>query len=127
MAAPLVVAVPAILSALWSGLVICFKWLIDHAHVAKVAITCILIITSFWAGIKIYTQLVHLLDLHISNLGTNLPHGVNGALDILSKANYCLPVSEMLSLLAVYVTCWGSCMLIRFMLSMYRTVPFKNT
>ncbi len=126
MAAPLVVAVPAILSALWTGLVICCKWLVDHAHIAKIVTVCILISTSFWMGRKIYVALVSFLNTQLRSMANSVPHGVSSSLDILAKANYCLPVSEMLALLSVYVSCWGLCMTLRFVLSMYRSVPFKN-
>ena len=126
MAAPAALAIPALLSALWTGLVVCFKWLIDHAHIAKVTVVCIIITSSFWMGVKIYTQFVALLNARLSSLSSSVPSGVSVSLDILAKANYCLPVSEMLALLAVYISCWGLCMGLRFMISMYRNVPFKS-
>ena len=127
MAAPLVVALPAIFSALWAGLVICFKWVIEHAHIAKIITVCLLIMVSFRVGRLVYLFIFQQLSSNVSSLNQALPHGAQGVLDILSKANYALPVSETLALLAVYVSCWSFCAAIRYGISLYRIIPFKST
>ena len=126
MAAPLVALLPAILSALWAGLVVCFKWLIDHAHVIKIVGVCILITAAFKLGRFAYSALVDTVDSYLGDIAANAPQGRAAAFSVLAKANYCLPVSETFALLLVYVTFASLCLGLKFVIAGYKAIPFKS-
>lgn len=126
MALPAVALVPAILSAIWTGLVAIVKWCVDHYHIVKIVIVCTLVITAFWLGVKVYSYLIETLTGYFSDLSAASPSGVQGTAAILAKANYVLPVSEMFALLAVYITFASLCLSVKFVLMGYKAIPFKN-
>lgn len=123
MAAPLI-AIPALVSALITALGVCAKWIIEHTHIVKIVIVCGLLITAFESGLKAYTWLFQ----HFQNFLKSLD-GFNaggGNLSLLAKVNYCIPLSEMLSLLAVYITFASMCLSFKGVLCLYRAIPFKS-
>lgn len=126
MAAPIVALIPAILTAIWAGLVTVVKWCIDHYHIVKIVIVCSLITAAFWLGVKVYSALMSTLQEYFSEIAAASPSGTSGTVDILAKANYVLPVSEMLALLVVYVTFASLCLSVKFILMGYKAIPFKN-
>lgn len=127
MAAPLVFAVPAILSALWSGLLVLGKWFLTHAHVTKIVVVCLLIISAFYAGRVMHGFVMSQISSIIESINETQSGGFSTSLALLAKANYCLPLSEMLGLLGAYVLLAGQCMTLKFIISMWRSTPFKAT
>lgn len=123
MAAPLI-AIPALVSALITALGVCAKWIIEHTHIVKIVIVCGLLITAFESGLKAYTWLFQ----HFQNFLKSLDsfHAGGGNLSLLAKVNYCIPLSEMLSLLAVYITFAAMCLSFKGVLCLYRAIPFKS-
>lgn len=128
MAAPLIVALPAIFSALWSGLLVLGKWFLEHAHITKIIIVCLLIIAAFTTGRITYGWVMDAIGSALENVaeGADSVRSSGYTLDILAKANYCLPVSEMLGLLSAYVFLAGYCLLLKCLISFWRSVPFKS-
>ena len=127
MAAPLVALLPAFLSALWAGLVVCFRWLIEHAHIAKIVLVCLLIIAAFRVGLFAHGWVMDSVTdylMHIEEIApTSSPSPV---VSFLAKANYCLPISEMFALLSVYISFCGFCLGIKFLIASYKAIPFKS-
>lgn len=126
MAGPVVVALPAFLSALWVGLVACFKWLIDHAHIVKIVGVCILITAAFKVGLMAYTWICGAVGEHLQAIRDSAPTAVNTTFSLLAKVNYCVPVSETFALLAVYVSFAGLCLGLKFAIASYKAIPFKQ-
>lgn len=124
MAAPLI-AIPALVSALITALGVCAKWIIEHTHIVKIVIVCGLLITAFESGLKAYTWLFQHFQNFLTSLGS-FPAGGGGNLSLLAKVNYCIPLSEMLSLLAVYITFASMCLSFKGVLCLYRAIPFKS-
>lgn len=127
MAAPaLIVAIPAIFSALWSGLLILGKWLLEHAHITKVIVVCMLIIAAFATGRVMHGWVMNAIDGFVTNISETQSGAPSMSLQILAKANYCLPISEMLGLLGNYVLLAGYCLSLKGIISMWRSTPFKS-
>lgn len=126
MAAPLFLALPAIFSALWAGLIAIFRWALEHAHIVKFVIVSVIIIVAFRLGVWAYSWVVGQFNQYIETIDSHLPNGVSVSIDLLAKVNYCLPVSEALGLLSVFITLCGSCLALRGLLLAYRSIPFKG-
>ena len=126
MAAPLFVALPAIFTALWGGLVACFRWLIAHAHIAKIVGICLLIAGAFKVGRLAYVALCSAVSSYLLRISQSTPSGVSATASFLAKANYCLPISELFALLAVYVSFCGFCLALKFAIASYKAIPFKS-
>lgn len=127
MAFPVVALIPAIGAALWSGLVTCFKWCVDHYHIVKIIIVCTLICTAFYLGRKAYIYFTGLLSQYMSDISAASPQGASfSGASLLAKANYVLPVSEMFALLGVYIVFAGLCLSLKFIIAGYKALPFKS-
>ncbi len=127
MAFPVVAALPAFLAALWSGLVVCFRWLVDHFHVVKIVGVCALIAGAFKVGILAYRTLVDNVSMWINELVNNVPNNnVSVVFSYLAKANYVLPLSEMFGLLSVYASFAAACLVIKGLIASYKAIPFKS-
>ena len=126
MSNPLFVSLPAIFAAFWSGIVAIVKWALEHAHTIKIAIVCFLVIAAFKLGHIVYSFFMQQLESYSQSINDSVPSGFSYSLALLAKANYCLPVSEMLLLLSTYAVLAGLCISLRFFISLYRSVPFKS-
>lgn len=127
MAAPLLVlSLPAIFTALWTGIVAIVKWALEHAHIVKIVVVCLLIVSAFKMGTFMFNTLMTLLENYSSSISNSYPSAVSASLEIMAKANYCLPLTEALVFLSIYVTLAGLCIGLRFTISLYRSIPFKS-
>lgn len=127
MALPAVALIPAILTAIWSGLVAVVRWCVDHYHIVKIVFVCTLITAAFYLGRKVYLALVSALQSYFTEMTNNSVVAPAYTGSLLAKANYVLPVSEMFALLTVYLVFAGLCLSVRFILAGYKAIPFKNS
>ena len=123
---PVVAWIPAVLGAIWSGLVAITKWTVDHYHIVKIVLVCTLIITAFWLGRKVYILFNTALQEYFSDMAGVVPQSPSGVASFLAKANYVLPITEMFALLSVYIVFAGLCLSVKFLISGYKAIPFKN-
>lgn len=123
---PVVAWFPALLTAIWSGLVAIVKWTVEHYHIVKIIVVCTLICSAFYLGRKVYIFFNDTLHDYFSQMSGVTPQGSSGVASILAKANYVLPVTEMFALLSVYIVFAGLCLSVKFLISGYKAIPFKS-
>ena len=92
----------------------------------KIVGICLLIAAAFKVGRLAYNALVSALADKFAAIQNATPSGVSVTATFLAKANYVLPISEMFSLLAVYLTMAGLCLSVKCLIAAYKAIPFKS-